>query len=73
MTINVTFDVGSVLTGVGVLGTAVLSWLGYRQSKATHMSTNSKMDQLLAVTGSAKFAEGKLAGKENHIGERGNQ
>jgi hypothetical protein len=73
MNINVTMDVGSMLTGVGVLMTALLSWLGYRQSRQTHQSTNSKMDRLLAVTGESEFAKGRLAGKENHVGERGNK
>lgn len=48
--------------------TVLVAWIGYRM-KQLERNTNSKMDQLLTTTATAKKAEGKLEGKAEEKAE----
>lgn len=62
MTITANTMLLSIVAAVN-LATAIITYLLNKNMKRLETNTNSKMDQLLAVTGSAEHAKGKLEGR----------
>lgn len=53
-------EFAQVVTAVAALAAFISSWLNRRQIQQIHISINSRMDQLLVVTGAEQHAAGVL-------------
>jgi hypothetical protein len=54
----------AVIAAVGLAVNAVISAFAYRAARETHLSVNSRMDQLLRVARAAARAEGEQAQRD---------
>jgi hypothetical protein len=51
-------EIGQIITALGVLGTAALSWRNAGKIQEVHLSLNSRLDELLKEHGAAQRAAG---------------
>jgi uncharacterized membrane protein len=59
----------AVPTTLTALASLIVSMRNGRKIEQVHIATNSKMDQLLSVTGASEKAKGVIEGREQGRGE----
>jgi len=62
-------DITSLISAVAALGAVVVSAINSRKINAVHVDINSRMSQLLEVSGNAAHAEGVMQGRKDQRAE----
>jgi hypothetical protein len=56
-------QIAAIISAVAALGAVCMSWRNSRKIQSVHVSINSRMDELLRVTGLAERARGIEEGR----------
>ena len=57
-------EIAQLITALAACGALVVGWLNSRKIQAVHVDINSRMTELLQVTGNAARAEGIQQGRD---------
>jgi hypothetical protein len=60
-------DIAAILSAVAALGSCVVGWSNMRRIQEVHLSVNSRLDQLLAVTKAKAYENGMAEQRARHL------